>query len=171
MANCYHHSVSSAKHFGGKAEDYQAIHDWFDESKKIMADFRHRALRHHAEGCFACEEKFGTTITNSDGKKVPVRLIAERHIKEDLGFIPSMIDWFKWIQPQKFSENRLYERRRHNEKGNNMKLKDFNTEEHFKQSFKKVFGEDIDISLDTTFGELAEMQRLILEKAENQESQ
>ena len=62
MANCYHHSVSSAKHFGGKPEDYQAIHDWFDESKKIMADFRHRALRHHAEGCFACEEKFGTTI-------------------------------------------------------------------------------------------------------------
>ena len=102
MANCYHHSLSSVKHFGGKAEDYQAIHDWFDESKKIMPDFRHRALRHHAEGCFACEEKFGTTITNSDGKKVPVRLIAERHIKEDLGFIPSMIDWFKWIKPQKF---------------------------------------------------------------------
>ena len=24
-----------------------------------------------------------------------------------------------------------------------MKLKDFNTEEHFRQSFKKVFGEDI----------------------------
>jgi hypothetical protein len=45
-----------------------------------------------------------------------------------------------------------------------MKLKDFNTEEHFKQSFKKVFGEDIDISLDTTFGELAEMQRLTLQQ-------
>ena len=43
-----------------------------------------------------------TAITNSDGKKVPVKLIAERHIREDLGFIPSMIDWFKWIQPQKF---------------------------------------------------------------------
>ena len=42
-----------------------------------------------------------------------------------------------------------------------MKLKDFNTEEHFKQSFKKVFGEDIDISLDTTFGELAEMQNTL----------
>jgi|TARA_R100001129_G_scaffold16834_1_gene10981 hypothetical protein len=102
MANCYHHAVSSVKKWGGSPEDYQPIHDWFDESKKIMADFRHRALRHHAEGCFACEEKFGTTITNSDGRKVPVRLIAERHIIEDLGFIPSMIDWFKWIQPQKF---------------------------------------------------------------------
>ena len=69
MANCYHHAVSSVKKWGGSPEDYQPIHDWFDESKKIMADFRHRALRHHAEGCFACEEKFGTTITNSDGRK------------------------------------------------------------------------------------------------------
>ena len=102
MANCYHHSVSSAKKFGGKPEDYQAIHDWFDESKKIMANFRHRALRHHAEGCFACEEKFGTTITNSDGKKVPVRLLAERHIIEDLGFIPKMSDWFERIQVDKW---------------------------------------------------------------------
>ena len=102
MANCYHHSVSSAKKFGGKPEDYQATHDWFDESKKIMANFRHRALRHHAEGCFACEEKFGTTITNSDGKKVPVRLIAERHIIEDLGFIPKMSDWFERIQVDKW---------------------------------------------------------------------
>jgi hypothetical protein len=50
-----------------------------------------------------------------------------------------------------------------------MKLKDFNTEEHFRQSFKRVFGEDIDISLDTTFGELAEMQRLIVEQSENQD--
>ena len=68
MSNCYHHALSSAKHFGGIAEDYQAIHDWFDESKKILPDHRHRALRHHAEGCFAAQEKFGVTITNSDGK-------------------------------------------------------------------------------------------------------
>jgi hypothetical protein len=100
--NSYYHSLSSVKHFGGKVEDYQLIHDWFDESKKIMSDFRHRALRHHSEGCFSCEEKFGTTITNSDDKIVPVKLIAERHITEDLGFIPTMIDWFKYIAPQKF---------------------------------------------------------------------
>ena len=102
MANPYHHAVSSSKKYGGTPDDYQAIHDWFDESKKIMANFRHRALRHHAEGCFACEEKFGTTITNSDGKKVPVRLIAERHIIEDLGFIPKMSDWFERIQVDKW---------------------------------------------------------------------
>ena len=99
MANCYYHALSSVKKLGGKTEDYQPIHDLFDESKKISADFRHRALRHHAEGCFAAEKEFGVTITNSDGKKIPVRLIAEKHIVEDLGFIPSFSDWIKYIRP------------------------------------------------------------------------
>ena len=102
MANCYYHSLSSVKKWGGKTEDYQPIHDWFDESKKIIADVRHRSLRHHTEGCFAAEAKFGTTITNSEGKKIPVRLIAERHILEDLGFIPSFLDWAKMIRPTKW---------------------------------------------------------------------
>jgi hypothetical protein len=52
MAHPYHHSLSSVKKWGGTVADYQRIHDWFDESKKIIADFRHRALRHHAEGIF-----------------------------------------------------------------------------------------------------------------------
>ena len=102
MANSWHHSLSSAKYFGGEPEDYLAIHDWFDESKKTWADFRHRALRHHTEGCFSATEKFGTTITNSKGKKVPVRMISERHIREDLGFIPTIIDWYGNIKPTKF---------------------------------------------------------------------
>src|SRR4051812_5726150 len=29
-------------------------------------------LRHHAEGIFACEEFFGATLINSDGRVVPV---------------------------------------------------------------------------------------------------
>ncbi|MDE1905143.1 MAG: hypothetical protein KGH75_01650 [Rhodospirillales bacterium] len=100
MAHAYHHAVSSAKRFGGSAEDYQPIHDWLDGSKLIIADFRHRALRHHAEGCFAAEALFGTTITNGAGKTVPVRLIAEQHILEDLGRIPSFADWVRCIRPE-----------------------------------------------------------------------
>tara|TARA_R100001530_G_scaffold16339_1_gene14401 strand:+ start:1161 stop:1493 length:333 start_codon:yes stop_codon:yes gene_type:complete len=102
MANCYYHALSSVKKWGGDPEDYQPIHDWFDESKMIVADYRHRALRHHAEGCFMAERIFGTTITNSDRKVVPVRLIAERHIIEDLGFVPSFVDWIKYIKPVKW---------------------------------------------------------------------
>lgn len=51
MAHSYHHAVSSTRKWGGTPEDYQSIHDWLDGSKLILADFRHRALRHHAEGC------------------------------------------------------------------------------------------------------------------------
>jgi hypothetical protein len=83
MAHSYHHAVSSARKFGGIPADYQAVHDWLDGSKQILADFRHRALRHHAEGCFAAEALFGRTITNSDGREVPVRLVAEQHILEE----------------------------------------------------------------------------------------
>jgi hypothetical protein len=99
MANPYHHSVSSSRKYGGKPEDYQHIHDWFDESKMMMADFRHRALRHHAEGIFMCERIFGHTIKNSDGRVIPVRWIGEQHVKEDLGRIPSIQDWYGQIRP------------------------------------------------------------------------
>jgi hypothetical protein len=100
MGHPYHHAVSSARRFGGEPDDYQAIHDWFDASKAHFADVRHRALRHHAEGIFLCEAVFGVTITNSAGVKVPVRLVGEQHVKEDLGWIPTAADWLRCIQPQ-----------------------------------------------------------------------
>jgi len=100
MAHPYHHSLSSVKKWGGTVEDYQRIHDFFDESKKIIVDFRHRALRHHAEGIFMAETIFGTTITISTGRKIPVRWIGEQHVREDLGFIPSFADWVKAIRPE-----------------------------------------------------------------------
>jgi hypothetical protein len=82
-------------------EDYLALHQWFDEpSKLIIADFRHRALRHHAEGIFQLERQYGVTITLSTGRVVPVRLIGEQHVREDLGFIPSFADWVRCIRPE-----------------------------------------------------------------------
>jgi hypothetical protein len=100
VAHSYHHAVSSARKWGGKPEDYRAVHDWLDGSKLIIADFRHRALRHHAEGCFAAEALFGLTVKNSIGRDVPVRMIAEQHIIEDLGRIPSFADWVRAIRPE-----------------------------------------------------------------------
>ena len=97
MAHPYHHALSSMKKWGGTVEDCLAIH-WFDASKAFLADFRHRALRHHAEGIFWAEEVFGPTITNSAGKVVPVRWIGEQHVKEDLGWIPTLQDWFKHLR-------------------------------------------------------------------------
>jgi hypothetical protein len=100
MAHPYHQAVRSARLFGGLPGDYLAIHDWFDESKAHIADVRHRALRHHSEGIFLCEAIFGTTLTNSVGKTVPVRTIGEQHVKDDLGRIPSVKDWLQHLQLQ-----------------------------------------------------------------------
>ena len=100
MAHAHHHAVSSARRFRGSPSDYLAIHEWIDNSKIAFSDHRHRALRHHSFGVYACEEHFGKTITNSDGIKVPVRTIAEQHIIEDLGFVPSVLDWLKSIDKE-----------------------------------------------------------------------
>ncbi len=64
MGHPYHQAPSSVKKWGGTAEDYLPLHQWFDESKSITADFHHRALRHHAKGIFMLERFFGATITS-----------------------------------------------------------------------------------------------------------
>lgn len=99
MAHPYHHALSSSKKWGGTVEDYLAIHAWFDASKEIIADFWHRALRHHAESIVMAETIFGLTITLSSGRVVPTRWVGEQHVTEDLGFIPSFADWARAIQP------------------------------------------------------------------------
>jgi len=46
------------------------------------------------------ETIFGSTITLSIGRVLPVRWIGEQHVREDLGFIPSFADWVKAIRPE-----------------------------------------------------------------------
>lgn len=114
MAHSWHHAKSSAKRFGGKPEDYLHIHDWFDETKELEPSFRHRALRHHTHGIFEAERLFGHILVNSDGKEVPVRVIAEQHVREDFsGFIPTVHDWLKgipteaWMNPSPAYQRQL----------------------------------------------------------------
>jgi hypothetical protein len=88
------------KKWGGSVEDYLPLHSWFDASKEITADFRHRALRHHAEGIFMAETIFGPTIALSTGRVIPTRWVGEQHVREDLGFIPGFADWVRCIRPE-----------------------------------------------------------------------
>lgn len=105
----HHHSLTTVKKWGGKVEDYEAIHAWFDATKEVFADARHRALRHHSQGIFECERVFGKVIVNSDGREVPVRYIGEQHVREDCGGrIPTVQDWFENIRMQSWM-NRGYE--------------------------------------------------------------
>jgi hypothetical protein len=99
MAHPYHHALSSVKKWGGEVSDYMPLHTWFDQSKAIAGDFRHRALRHHAEGIFMLERLYGPTITLSTGRVIPTRWVGEQHVQQDLGFIPSFADWMRAIRP------------------------------------------------------------------------
>lgn len=71
------------------------IESFIDSSKSVVGDVRHRSIYHHTFGIFLCEKLFGTTIKTSCNREVPVRLIAEQHILEDLGWIPSPSDYIK----------------------------------------------------------------------------
>jgi len=89
----YMHGKVSVKKFGGEIADYQAIHDFIDSSKAHFPDMRHRALLHSSFGIYLVEQVFGTCIKNSDGKRVQVRDIAEQHVIDDLGRIPTVQDY------------------------------------------------------------------------------
>lgn len=91
----YIHAKISAKRHGGYYADYMAIHDFIDSSKIAMPDVRHRAILHSSFGCYLAEQMFGTIITNSEGKEVSVRDIAEEHVIDDLGFIPTIENWLE----------------------------------------------------------------------------
>ena len=94
MAHPHHHALSSSKKFGGLPAEFLAIHDWFDQTKAHLPDVRHRAILHSSFGIFLCEQVFGSAITLSTGRQVPVRLIAEQHVMEDMGgVIPTVQDW------------------------------------------------------------------------------
>jgi hypothetical protein len=94
------HARSSARRWGGKAEDYLAIHERIDSTKSAHAEVTHRCVFHSAFGIYIVESIFGRTLTNSDGKEVFVRDVAEQHVLEDLGFIPSLSDWLREMPSQ-----------------------------------------------------------------------
>jgi len=89
----YKHAESSARKWGGKPLDYIALHDWLDETKQFTGNWTHRALRHHSAGIQWAIERFGHSIQNSSGQLIPTKTLAEEHVTEDCGFVPTPQDW------------------------------------------------------------------------------
>ena len=117
MSHAAYHAQSSANAFGGVMEDYLAIHEWFDRSRGGTSSILHRMLAHHTAGIQDAVAHFGSTITISTGRKVPVSLIGEQHITEDLGFVPTLDDYIgmmtcpRWASKKaKLLHRRLHER-------------------------------------------------------------
>lgn len=75
--------------------DYLPIHKFLDQSKLYVGDNRHRCLLHNTLGVALCEQFFGEVFTRADGQKVSTRSVAEQHILEDLGCIPTPADFMR----------------------------------------------------------------------------
>jgi hypothetical protein len=109
----YLHGLVSARKFGGKPEDYQEIHDFLDSSKAAFPDMRHRAILHSSFGIYICEKVFGINIENSAGQLVSVRDIAEQHVIDDMGRIPTVQDYlsgmpmYDWLGGRKSTKTKL----------------------------------------------------------------
>ncbi len=64
---------------------------------------RHRAILHSSFGIYICEKVFGHNITLQSGKLVSVRDIAEQHVIDDMGRIPTVQDYlirmpfYEWL--------------------------------------------------------------------------
>ncbi len=96
--------------FGGTPEDYLPIHEWIDQFKSTMGDVRHRAFLHNTKGPWLAQEVFGVYIEvqkkTGGTKKVLVRDIAENHVVEDLGWLPSPEQWAECMSCQVWMSGR-----------------------------------------------------------------
>lgn len=100
MATAIHHAMSSARKWGGPPELYLPIHEYFDSTKAHMPDFRHRAVFHHGLGISHVVRVFGQSLTTPTGRIVPTQWVAEQHVMEDFGRIPTLADFLRNLQAE-----------------------------------------------------------------------
>lgn len=119
MAKAHIHAMSSARRWGGDAEDYMDLHDFMDSSKGTLPDNRHRALTHNAWFISVVIPRvFGSTFVNSAGRTVSTKDVAEQHVLEDFRgrFIPTAQDFLErmeyasWMDGRKDSTPSSHER-------------------------------------------------------------
>jgi len=112
MANPMIHAKSSVKRWGGKVEDYIAIHELLDSPKATMNNNTSRMLTHNIWFIYHIIPKiFGYNITNSDGKSVDPVDIAMLHVAEDfrMKFVPTVQDYLKHMEVQTWMCNGVKE--------------------------------------------------------------
>ena len=99
--NSIMHCRISQRRWGGKMDDYLAIHDFIDSTKSLCSDGRHRIL-HTLWGINnVIVPIFGHTLINSDGKEINIKDMCERdHLLVDYNkrFIPTLSDFVNAIE-------------------------------------------------------------------------
>ena len=129
------HAQISAKSYGGKWQDYIAIHNFLDSSKAACAHFKHRFLLHHREGIELGVRIYGELLTNSENRQIETRRLLTDHLIEDLGSVARVEDWARELLPDassslyKFLQKKREQIERNEISGENELLGAFNLSE------------------------------------------
>lgn len=73
------------------------MHAWFDSTKAVIPDARHRIILHNIGGiqlfCHTFSKEYnGQSVLNSDNNYVPLVSIATQHVVEDFTFVPDLLE-------------------------------------------------------------------------------
>lgn len=91
----------SALRFGGTAETFLPLHEWFLATRHWTAGPEHLLFRHHAFGIYETEIRFGPALTDG-ALAVPTRVVAEQHVRSVLGRLPAAPDVLRRIKAQRW---------------------------------------------------------------------
>lgn len=93
---------ASAQRFGGEAANYLPLHQWFLATASWTSGLDHLAFRHHAFGVFEAEARFGPVLDLGEGRAVPTRVVAERHVQEVLGRVPPATEFLRRVKGERW---------------------------------------------------------------------
>lgn len=90
------HCLTSMVNFGGLPTDYARVHEFIDEVAQRYPDLPGAwCITHSTFGLALVENAIGPYIKNNDGRVVPTRTIAEKHILAEYRHIYSLSDFLR----------------------------------------------------------------------------
>jgi hypothetical protein len=91
------HARITAHRYGGRWQDWVAIHDWIDRSKSFFASMQHRMLLHSDFGEWLTIRIHGKSIKAEDGTVISTRDLFHDHQVEDLGRVVTLAEWLREV--------------------------------------------------------------------------
>ena len=100
------HARITAHRYGGKWQDWIAIHDRIDRSKAIFPSMQHRMLLHSDFGGWLAVRIHGEAIGSKDGTVISTRDLFRDHQVEDLGRVVTLAEWLHEINTDYWTRRR-----------------------------------------------------------------
>lgn len=89
------HARLAARRHGGHWKDTFAVHHFFDQTKGVFADMRHRAMLHNELGIEIALQAFGPEIALTGGGTVATLQVCQEHQVEDVGRTVPLAEWLE----------------------------------------------------------------------------